>query len=355
MLTPQVREKRTISTLTYIGRYKLALTRLYSHYVQALPYAWDEAALYQTLNDLAPVCAWKLDGTATLNPRHLRLTARAALDEMFPIDGENKDILLYICEAAFWRELLVETLEDEAGEKSRLKRYTENDANLIWVTENRTFGEGMPVFHSMWDIPDIQALFFDTIGKDNQSLQDWVNTHPKWDMWNSLDGEYNMGLDHPVTRASIEWMNLTGKPWTKWAEAYYQNRDLQLGNLTPEGCWYTTGGYWQIDPTRGRELVAFPARASTLPSADLFGEPPFVNMGLVGNLSLGPISLELGNLEVSIKDLDLTGESGDAEPVDDLPIEFRQVTVPPQSEDDRIIVYTMPVEATERQYATLNY
>ena len=50
----------------------------------------------------------------------------------------------------------------------------------------------MPVFHSMWDIPDIQALFFDTIGKDNQSLQDWVNSRPKWDMWNSLDGEYNM-------------------------------------------------------------------------------------------------------------------------------------------------------------------
>jgi len=114
-------------------------------------------------------------------------------------------------------------------------------------------------------------------------------------------------------------------------------------------------GCGRIAPTRGRELVAFPARASTLPSADLFGEPPFVNMGLVGNLSLGPISLELGNLEVSVKDLDLTGESGDAEPVDDLPIEFRQVTVPPQSEDDRIIVYTMPVEATERQYASLNY
>ena len=78
-------------------------------------------------------------------------------------------------------------------------------------------------------------------------------------------------------------------------------------------------------------------------------------MGLVGNLSLGPISLELGNLEVSVKDLDLTGESGDAEPVDDLPIEFRQVTVPPQSEEDRNIVYKMPVEATERQYASLNY
>lgn len=214
MISIDMLEKRTVSALSYFGLYKLHLVNLYLAYAQTQPWVLNKMELHDVARSIIPTLSWKLDGTGITTAAHYRLAYSVIKDDPFIAD-DDKRIIYDAWQALRWRTHLIDLQvnQENLTADSRLERRKTNAPNCRWVLEARTFGQGMPVFHTWWEHPDVQELFHNTIGTTTPMIEALDALPAGFDMWVALDGQFSTGQHTPLTDASSTGCaHTTGSP-----------------------------------------------------------------------------------------------------------------------------------------------
>ncbi|MBF1086758.1 MAG: hypothetical protein HXL39_00285 [Schaalia sp.] len=356
MISIDTLEKRTVSALSYFGLYKLHLVNLYLAYAQTQPWTLNKRELHDVVRSIIPTLSWKLDGTAIATAAHYRLVYALIKDDPF-IANDDKQVIYDAWQALRWRTHLIDLQvnQENLNADSRLERRKTNAPNCRWVLEARTFGQGMPVFHTWWEHPDVQEFFHNTIGTTTPMIEALDALPTGFDMWVALDGQFSTGQHTPLTDASLDWMRThDGQPWQQWAWEHFATDDAPLPARLDENEWRSRGGWWTIDPTLGRQMVAFPDEYSTLEPADLFARPPFIDLGLAGPLTYGDsLPLHLNGDTISIDDPDLAGLPSPVPlpPLGQIIVEHASKSGITHAAPGHIVAYTMEPNAAIEEYS----